>query len=575
MKILFVNPGKIEAGLDYIIKGPPLALLTIAAMVPKHQLRMIDFKVEKYKPKKFFKILEEHDICAITCMTPQISQAIEIANIAKKANCITIVGGYQPTLDPENIISHKSIDFAVRGEGERTFKELIATLDKIKKNIQNINPNSKNYKIDSNQKINSKEIFDETKNPYFKEFEKIKGISYKNKEGKIIHNPARPLEPNLDNFPIPNRDLLRGKHYNYMGPRVNLLETSRGCPHSCKFCCIIKMWNDDNGNNQGKLRYREKSIKRVMQEIYSILNLKKQKWDFIFFNDDNFTIDVKRTDKLLDAIIESRVNRHIFFSCQSRVDTLYRNPWLIEKMAKAGFRQIFLGTESVHQKSLDAMNKHITPEQTRAVVKLCKENGISIFAGMIIGFIGEDKEMVKENIEFALELSPDFIQFTPITAFPGTEFFEELKANNMITTYNYKYYDLFHPMLRTNKLSNIELYELVGEAYAKFYINISYIKKMLYKLLFNPKFRWFYKFTLKWIKQFIFGGWGMFRSQGISTRFLKEPYSKKYYRLANLKKQKKYSKHVFTRPHIEINYKRSPINNYNRIKIKERIQNKK
>ncbi|KKK45444.1 hypothetical protein LCGC14_0813500 [marine sediment metagenome] len=44
-------------------------------------------------------------------------------------------------------------------------------------------------------------------------------------------------------------------------------------------------------------------------------------------------------------------------SCQSRVDSLYRNPWLIDLMHKAGMRQVFLGIESVHQQSLDAMNK--------------------------------------------------------------------------------------------------------------------------------------------------------------------------------------------------------------------------
>ena len=129
---------------------------------------------------------------------------------------------------------------------------------------------------------------------------------------------------------MPRRDLLNGKLYTYLGASTRQVETSRGCPHNCKFCCIIKMWRNTNKATT----YRTKSISRVMREIYDV----DWKNDFIFFCEDNFTINVKRTQKILDTIIKAGIHNKMHFSCQSRVDTLYRNPELIDKLYKANFR---------------------------------------------------------------------------------------------------------------------------------------------------------------------------------------------------------------------------------------------
>ncbi|GAG85402.1 unnamed protein product, partial [marine sediment metagenome] len=295
---------------------------------------------------------------------------------------------------PDYVAKHQSVDYAIRGEGEHTFKEIIDYID------GNLN------------QVALKEI---------------DGVSYKNNNGKVIHNKDRRLETNLDNFPMPRRDLLKWKKYIYLGTRVAQLETSRGCPHSCKFCCIIKMWKDPIHH----ISYRTKSLKRIMQEIYDV-NLGH---NFIFFCEDNFTIKAKRTKKILDTIIQTGLPNKFYFSCQSRVDTLYQNPWLVDLMQKAGMRQVFLGIESVHQQSLDAMGKiNTTPAKIIKVVKMLQDHGISIFGGVIIGYPGETKKMVRQNISFTKSLNLTFVQFTPITAFPGTPFYDEMKSKNMITT---------------------------------------------------------------------------------------------------------------------------------------------
>ncbi len=483
MKILYVNPSRIKSGLDAIIKGPPLNLISIAAMVPEHDAEIFDFKVQKYKEKRFHNILNQSDIVAITSMTPQIGHAFEVAEMAKERGCTTILGGYHPTLAPEFVTKHPSVDYTIRGEGEHTFRELITFLDRNKDQMT---------------------------------LRDINGLSYKNKDGKVIHNKERRLEPNLDNFPLPRRDLLDDKKYVYLGARVAQLESSRGCPHNCKFCCITKMWR----NSEQPVIYRTKSIKRIMQEVYDI------DWhnDFIFFCEDNFTIKIKRTKKILETLIHSGVPNKIYFSCQSRVDTLYRNQWLIDLMHKAGIRQVFLGIESVHQQSLDAMNKrNTTPAMVRKVVSLLQDRGISIFGGIIIGFPGETKRMVRENIQFARSLNMTCVQFTPITAFPGTEFYNEMAEKNMITSSNYKHYDLFHPMMRTEQLTNIELYRLVAEAYSAYYLSKGWLK-MLAKRYCNPfgKFNWMGRNVPRFVKTCIVNGVEMLHTMGMTSSIISD-----------------------------------------------------
>jgi anaerobic magnesium-protoporphyrin IX monomethyl ester cyclase len=492
MKILYVNPARLESGLDAIIKGPPLNLISIAAMVPEHDAKLFDFKVDKFVEKRFRRELNRYDVVAITSMTPQIHHALEVAQMAKEQGCISIIGGYHATLAPEYVVKYPAVNYIVRGEGEHTFRELIDYIDGNKNQVH---------------------------------LKDIDGISYKNKKGQILHNNDRRLESNLDIFPMPRRDLIQSKKYLYLGAKVAQLESSRGCPHSCKFCCITKMWKDPIQH----ISYRTKSLRRIIQEIYDI------DWshDFIFFCEDNFTINVKRTKKILDTIIWAGLPNKLYFSAQSRIDTLARNPWMVKLLAKAGFRQLFLGIESVHQQSLDAMGKkNTTPEMIRKVVKMIQDEGISIFGGVIIGYPGETVDMVHETIQFAKSLNLTCVQFTPITAFPGTTFYDEMKAKGMITSNNYKHYDLFHSMMRTEQLSNREIYRLVAEAYAAFYLDGHWISSKAKQYL-NPlsKFNWMLPQITQFIKEVIRSGYRMLHTQGITSGIISEE-------LKQLKKQK-------------------------------------
>ena len=97
-----------------------------------------------------------------------------------------------------------------------------------------------------------------------------------------------------------------------------------------------------------------------------------------------------------------------------------------------------------------------------------------------------------------------------------------MKEKGRITTNNYKFYDLFHPMMGTPELTSKEMYRLVAEAYAAFYLKGWLIRRA--KEYLNPfgKFNWMLSCLGRLVKQGVLGGLGMFYSQGITTKVISE-----------------------------------------------------
>jgi radical SAM superfamily enzyme YgiQ (UPF0313 family) len=174
------------------------------------------------------------------------------------------------------------------------------------------------------------------------------------------------------------------------------------------------------------------------------------------------------------------------------------------------------------------MNKrNTTPKMTRKVINALQDRGISIFGGVIIGYPGETKKMVRQTIQFTKSLDLTCVQFTPITAFPGTKFYDEMKAEGKVVTNNYRRYNLFQTMMKTDQLSAMEMYELVMEAYASYYLSGRWLKMVIKRYL-NPfgKFNWMSYMIPKFIKQAMKGGFQMLHSQGISSSRISEELKK-------------------------------------------------
>ena len=157
----------------------PLGLLTLAALLPQQwKFKLIDENVEPLTDEH----LQWADIVCTGGMLPQQRSMIEFIGRAHKLNCTVVIGGPDPTSQPE---LYKEADFLVLGEGEITIPMFIKAL----------------------RKGDKKGIF-------------------------VSEEKANMLEA-----VVPRYDLIRFRDYIMIG-----VQFIRGCPYNCEFCDIIELF---------------------------------------------------------------------------------------------------------------------------------------------------------------------------------------------------------------------------------------------------------------------------------------------------------------------------------------------
>ncbi|MEM3785372.1 MAG: radical SAM protein [Candidatus Bathyarchaeia archaeon] len=436
MKILFIEPPKDIWFVMGEYLPPPFGIIQLAAYLEREvkglEIEVLDCNAQQID----WKGLEEKiaslkpDIVAssalATCNTYLVVRTLETA---KRVNpkILTIAGGQHFTATAqESLETYPEIDVIVRGEGEQTLAELVKTAEKKSS------------------------------------FPHIRGISFRH-DGKIVHNPPRPLIENLDSLPYPGyhfvKDVVHKYHFAAMAGKdapYALIEGSRGCSHKCTFCSQWRHW-------QGT--WRTKSSKRIADEMAFCHN--NYGSTFIWLTDDNFNFGERR--ELADEIIKRGIAEEIMWFTQARCDDIVRNKDVLPKMRKAGFRWVLLGVENPSQSTLKTFRKNITAEDAKEAVKLLKKNDIFPQAMFIIGERKDTAKSIAELREFANELDPGFAIFAILTPFPGTELFEEAKRNGWIEDFNWSHYDMIHAIMPTETLTRKEVQEELYNCYKSFY----------------------------------------------------------------------------------------------------------
>ena len=444
-RILLINPAKDVPLLDWAMRYPPLGLMSIAALLEDHEVEILDLKVDQLSEEHIRKKMSYADIVGISVLTPSVDYALELCRLAKQYNCLTVLGGVHPSMDPQ-LVNNPEVDIVVRGEGEFSFKEFA---------------NGKSHK-------------------------NIAGISYVD-EGKIIHNPDR-APTNLNNLPFPRRDFVSKYKGKYMawGKRLDALSTARGCPYKCNFCCVPKIWKG----------YRERTPGEVVNKIKQMdINA-----EIIAFVDDNFCHDMKRVGEICDLIIQEGLNDRLY-SCFSRIDSIVRHPEIVNKMYAANMRVVFIGIEAATQESLDKMKKKIKLDDIYNACRILEEKGMMIWAGHIIGNLNDKYEDVEALIKLSKTLPIDIAQFTVITPYPGTELYETAKEKNLIDEFDYTEYCECEPPMHTPYLTRMELLELEIKAYQEFYGFWASLKRMR-RWSKNPAKKWLLDKNMSTFKEF-------------------------------------------------------------------------
>jgi radical SAM superfamily enzyme YgiQ (UPF0313 family) len=406
----------------YNMDFPPINLTYIASYLSdlNVEVEILDAKVNNLKIKQIKKRIKEFnpDLVGISVfVSAAINESFKIAEAAKEIdqNITVVFGGRHPTFEPEETLENKNVDLVVRGEGELTFRELI---------IEGIP-------------------------------EGVNGISYKN-NGKVIHNEDRALmsKEEYKNIRIPARHLTVGNDYKMFTVHLETVETSRGCPHSCKFCTTWKI------NNR---TYRTRPVEKVIDELKLISKMKRV--TDVFFVDDELGANTKRVERMCERIIECKERgeiRDLKFFAQIRVDDIVRSPTMVKKMAEAGFWVVFIGIESIDEESLKEMRKGITFNKVLEAIKILHRHNIIIIGNLIIGVNLTDKEEdIKRQIEIMKNVDVDIISFVLLTPFPGSDTLEELDKEGLVITKDWSKYTVMEPVIKTYELSPKQLYELL------------------------------------------------------------------------------------------------------------------
>lgn len=377
------------------------------------------------------------DVVVYEVSTPSIELDLRIAAETKRllgaAVPVIFCGPHHEMYNSDFLSQHSEVDIILKGEYESTLLEVVE-------------------KLQAGVALND-----------------VKGAIFRTPSGKVQSNQDRPLEQDLDKFPPPARHLLpMAKYIDLPGgiPAPSLqLWASRGCPFTCIFCSWPQIM-------YGGSNYRTRNPKHVVDEIEECV--KEFGFKSFYFDDDTFNIGKSRMLELCDEITRRGIN--LPWAIMARADCMDRE--ILSAMKLAGLVALKYGVESADPAILEATGKSLDLRKVRETVALTRELGIQFHLTFTFGLPGETKQSIRKTVDFALELDPDSLQFSIVTPFPGSKYFDMLDQKGYLLSKNWEEYDGYNrAVIRTDNLTREDL------EHALVYANRRWKRHRLMKML--------------------------------------------------------------------------------------------
>jgi anaerobic magnesium-protoporphyrin IX monomethyl ester cyclase len=308
---------------------------------------------------------------------------------------LIVAGGIFPSLCPDEVLKTRLVDIVVRGEGEEIFIDLL------------------------NRIIEGKGYTD------------VLGISYIDKKEEIQIKPQAP-PVNLLDLPLPYMDNvplhmfykpMQGKIYKMLN-----VETARGCPYDCTYCCTPILKNIYK--KKGFQFYRNIPMEKVLNDLED--NIKKHNPEFIFFSTETF---LAISEKELSIFLDRYRKIGLPFWIQTRPETIDRDR--VKKLLDVGLYWVTMGIEHGNEnfrkkylkrsyKNKDAVN----------AVKIFKDLNKGLSLNSIIGFPHEDRSLIFDTInfnKFLFNINPDIeCNVCIFTPFKGSEMHDLCIKDNLV-----------------------------------------------------------------------------------------------------------------------------------------------
>jgi radical SAM superfamily enzyme YgiQ (UPF0313 family) len=374
MKILLINP-PIRLNTPPYFQPVGLAIVASTLRNGGHEIDFLDLNVIRCPEEEVYKHLpiKEYDFVGISGLITTYKYLHFLIPLLRKVyNAKIVVGGGGITSAPEVYMNNLCPDYGVIGEGEYTMLELASGA-----------PESE-----------------------------ILGLSYW-RDGKVVFNPPRPVEKDLDKFPMQAFDLMDMETYcgnirhQFNAKSEVAILTTRGCPYACHFCYHVF--------GRG-VRYR--SVNNVIEEMeYLIDNYEVETFEI---GDECFTAKKSFVMEFCEEIVRRGIKTR--WSAYSRVNTIDEE--MMAAMKMAGCNWLGFGLESGSQKILDAMGKGVTIEQAKETWLLARKYFPIVMGTLIFGYPGEDNQTTSDTLRFLGDIG-HIHGFFFLQPYPGTKVYND------------------------------------------------------------------------------------------------------------------------------------------------------
>ncbi len=404
--------------------------------------KLIDAPPHRLSFEDIIPEVKNRDLIIMHTSTPSFRSDVKTAEMIKAINPRAKIGfiGAKVAVEPDkSLAASRAVDFVALNEFDFTIKEIADGHD----------------------------------------WAKVKGISYRNNNGVIVHNEDREILENMDSLPwvtpVYQRDLKIENYFiGYLKHPYVSFYTGRGCKSRCTFC----LWPQTVGGH----RYRVRSVENVVAEVkWTKENFPQVKE--IFFDDDTLTDNLPRVEEIAKGLGKLGVT----WSCNAKANVPRKT---LEVLKDNGLRLLLVGYESGNQQILVNIKKGMRIEVARQFTKDCHELGIVIHGTFILGLPGETQATIQETVQFARQINPHTIQVSLAAPYPGTFLYQQALENgwllgadeDLISNDGTQIAPLNYP-----HLSHTEIFDSVADFYKKFYFRPTKIASIVREMVVSPE----------------------------------------------------------------------------------------
>jgi radical SAM superfamily enzyme YgiQ (UPF0313 family) len=279
-----------------------------------------------------------------------------------------------------------------------------------------------------------------------------------------LEGRLEPIYRLIDNLPdlyeVPRPVINRTYLSKFVTSNFGTVDCSRGCPFNCSFCTII--------NVQGrKSRHRSpECIAETLRRNYLDFGV-----NFYFFTDDDFARNPAWSE-IFDRLIELRENEEIPVDFMIQVDVLsYKIPGFVEKAARAGCSNVFIGMESINPESIKEAGKAQNKvKDYRNLIDAWHEVRVSTHVGYIIGFPSDTEEGVRRDVDLLMtEVQPHRASFFMLTPLPGSRDHKMMADAGASMSSDYNTFDSFHESMPHPQMKDGAWTRAYRQAWERFY----------------------------------------------------------------------------------------------------------